>query len=351
MKIQSLHMKHVGPIENRNIDFYDEWSGQIYNRILFSGPNGCGKSIVLRAISLLWDVTGYWLDNRRVLQKSDLRHNWLQQWAGIAMILTDLPHVKTSIGIFVGERSWLEGLDTKHKGIEWIGERLEKKGKSGIARRNLVIPENEWVNTWAESRKKMILTFENAKTPNFIYLDAEERRWVSPKRNLGQALPEDSKLRWLVTYQATEDWKGQLEASLLNLKTVKLHKFHDVIRGLNEFLIGKEIDPNVKPGKNRLRVNLKGLRDQSHSIDDLSAGEHQVLIQIYLISRWLERGGIVMIDEPDLYLHPSLISGFLAKLESLVEENQGQLLITSHIPEVWERYEARGMRIRLGGAL
>jgi AAA15 family ATPase/GTPase len=56
-----------------------------------------------------------------------------------------------------------------------------------------------------------------------------------------------------------------------------------------------------------------------------------------------------MIDEPDLYLHPSLVSSFLAQLEALVEEQQGQLLITSHLPSVWSRYEAQGKRIQLGG--
>lgn len=58
------------------------------------------------------------------------------------------------------------------------------------------------------------------------------------------------------------------------------------------------------------------MRGARHSLDELSAGEHQVLILVYLISRWLQPGGIVLIDEPDLYLHPSLVSGLLANLEA-----------------------------------
>lgn len=48
-----------------------------------------------------------------------------------------------------------------------------------------------------------------------------------------------------------------------------------------------------------------------------------MLIMIYLISRWLQPGGIVLIDEPDLYLHPSLVSGLLANLERLVAGQAG----------------------------
>ena len=220
-----------------------------------------------------------------------------------------------------------------------------------MPRSSLAIPDERWVDGWADAHKKMIITFQNPKTPNLIYLDAEERRWVSPAHNLGIPMSENPSLRWLVTYNVTQDWKNQLEASLINLKTVMPKKYHQVIRDLNAFLVGKEIDSQVRPGENRLRVRIKGKRGQWHAIDDLSAGEHQVLIQIYLVSRWLEPGGIVMIDEPDLYLHPSLTSSFLARLESLVvDERQGQLLVTSHDPNVWQRYESRGRRIRLGGA-
>ena len=75
------------------------------------------------------------------------------------------------------------------------------------------------------------------------------------------------------------------------------------------------------------------------------------MIQLYLLYRWLEPGGIVLIDEPDLHLHPSLIPGFLASLESLVKEKNGQLILTSHLPSIWDRYDSVGHRISLGGEL
>ena len=117
-------------------------------------------------------------------------------------------------------------------------------------------------------------------------------------------MPEDPKQRWLVTYQATEDWKGQLEASLITLKAAQLQKYHATRRDLNRFLQGKEIDPDIRLGENRLRIKIENSGGRYHFVDDLSAGEHQVLILIYLLSRWLQPGGVVLIDEPDLYLHP-----------------------------------------------
>ncbi len=34
-------------------------------------------------------------------------------------------------------------------------------------------------------------------------------------------------------------------------------------------------------------------------------------------------------------------------IEKLVEDRKGQLIVTSHFPEMWERYENRAKRIKL----
>jgi hypothetical protein len=47
-------------------------------------------------------------------------------------------------------------------------------------------------------------------------------------------------------------------------------------------------------------------------------------------------------------LHPSLVNGLLSSLEKLVTDIGGQLMITSHQPDIWQRYEASGKRIELG---
>jgi len=233
--------------------------------------------------------------------------------------------------------------------LGWFGEGTARTGKPGNTKRDFVMPAEDWVSLWSNTRKRMILGFDAVDIPNLVFLDAEERRWVSPRRNVGEHLAELPALRWLPKYLASDDWKGQLEASLINLKTTRLHKFHEVVRQLNRFLSGKEIETDIRPGENRLRVKIQNQRGQFHTLDELSAGEHQVLILIYMLARWAEKGCMVLIDEPDLYLHPSLVSGLLSSLEALVAELNGQLVITSHMPEVWRRYESEGKRIQLGG--
>jgi predicted ATPase len=351
MKIQRLIFNKVGPLLSQDIALADDWSGSFESRILLTGPNGCGKSTVLRAVAMLWEAFGFWLDYRKALPKNNSTREWLQRWGGCAVVVDGVPGVSQPVGLIFGELDWTESLEKQYPEIMWIGESVERLGKRGAPRRQLLLPDVGAVHELSSYRKRMVLSFEKVSFPNVVYLDAEERRWVTPKRNVGSVVAEDPTLRWQPRYIATEDWKGQLEASLITLKTTQLHLFHEVIRRINQFLAGKEIDPDIRPEENRLRVRVHGQRGVSHTIDDLSAGEHQVLIMITLLTRWAEEGGIVMIDEPDLYLHPSLVSTMLSSIEQIVDDKKGQLIITSHQPEIWQRYELNGKRIELKGIL
>ena len=362
MKISAIYTKGVGPLADGVITFENDWTEELESKILLTGPNGCGKSTVLRAVAMLWEAAGFWLDQHKALPKNHKAREWLYRWNGIAIVFDQIqPFYDHPVGLIFGAFPWVQEITHAHSKVNWLfGEYYKVETKKGYFINFGPVPKldsaasiasefrfNEEWNKWSEGRKRLILTHEKVDAPNLIYLDAEERRWVAPRRNVAESLPDISTQRWLTKYAATDDWQGQLEASLINLKTTQLHKYHDVIRDLNKFLVGKEIDPDIKPGEGRLRVKLKGQRGSNHSLDELSAGEHQVLILIYMISRWMQPGGVVLIDEPDLYLHPSLISSLLASIEQLVQERGGQLIITSHAVDVWHRYENHGKRIEL----
>lgn len=348
MKLQSIHFHQVGPLGNRSIDFTDDWTGDLHTRILLSGPNGCGKSTVLRAVAMLWEAAAHWLDHRKPLDKTSAVRTWLQRGKGVAVVLMGAhPTSDRPLGIVYGEANWAGTLQASRPDVNWLGEAVSPLP---FMDSSLSLPESPWLESLSLARKKMILSHEPTKLPNVLFMDAEERRWVAPTRNVGDLLAESPALRWSPRYIASEDWKGQLEASLINLKLTQSERFTTVLAELNQFLIQKQIDADIEPGGNRLRVRLLGdsASVSHHTLDELSAGEHQVLIILYLIARWAEHGSVVLIDEPDLYLHPSLINSLLARVEQLVKALDGQLIITSHVPEVWSRYESIGHRIELG---
>lgn len=342
MRIRAIHTYEFGTLGTQSFDFRDDWSDETATRILFSGANGCGKSTLLRGVAMLWSAFGYWLHNRKPLPIDSKENKWLKKWGGIALVLEAIP--------FSDSSTLLLHFGSGELTNELVNELPKKYSNSvgfGQIGTHVIHSENiDWINEWTRARQRMLVSPEPSQSPNILFLDAEERRWISPKYGIGDIKPENLEQRWLSGYHATENWDGQVESALLSMKIASDERFSKLVDNMNNFLSGKAILKEVILGENRLRVQLAN--GTTHSIDELSSGEHQVLIQLYMVDRWMERGGIVVIDEPDLYLHPSLISGFLAQLESMVAERDGQLLITSHVPDVWSRYEAIGQRILLG---
>lgn len=374
MKIRSIHTYKAGPLGTQTLDFHDDWSGKTHERILLSGPNGCGKSTVLKIVAMLWSAFGYWLHHRKPLPKRHPDRQWLERWGAVSVVLDDSEYFSSKrVGIILFFGGFSDANDYSREFFEkkfFFGQMSSSRGSDILYFNNIVNMSTgdgsesdvslneeyaedgdqanspEAIDGWSKKYQRILVDASCSGLENMVFLDAEERRWVSPRRGVGEILPDNLKNRWLSRYSASDAWEGQLEASLLSLKVAEQERFLTLIQDMNAFLSGKAILPEVKLGENRIRVQLQD--GGTHGLDELSAGEHQVLILLYQISRWMEKGGVVLIDEPDLYLHPSLIAPMLTRLERMVQERGGQLIISSHVPEVWARYEAIGHRVLLG---
>ncbi|MFM5614537.1 AAA family ATPase [Aeromonas veronii] len=350
MKIAAIYTQSVGPVGDSKINFQNDWTGKVEQNILLTGPNGSGKSTLLRGIAMLWEAFGYWLDRRQPLPASHTAKKWLKRWGGFAVVVEELKcshFTPATFGFFFGDDNFYEKLTKEHPSVNWIGEKNSDKKKSELftcSKINL----NNYLDLLMVTRAQVVLgsliSGMELSVPNIVYLDAEERRWITPKRNISSLAQDDLNQRWLASYNVTEDWRGQLEASLFNMKATSPDKYPSMIETLNKFLMGKKIEDEILVGKRQQIILNNG---QRHSFDDLSSGEHQVLIMLFTVQYWLQQGGIVLIDEPDLHLHPSLISPLLAVLEMIVNKNDGQLILTSHAADVWQRYENLGLRYPL----
>lgn len=138
MKIKAFYFQDVGPLRDQCIDLQNDWDDSIEARVLLSGPNGCGKSTVLRSVAMLWDALGHWLDHRTILPRGHAAREWLQRWGGCGVVLDGLQVANQPVGLMFGDLAWGETLREQHPDVAWLGESVARTGKPGNPKREVL---------------------------------------------------------------------------------------------------------------------------------------------------------------------------------------------------------------------
>ncbi|MCC6878074.1 MAG: ATP-binding protein [Sandaracinaceae bacterium] len=76
-----------------------------------------------------------------------------------------------------------------------------------------------------------------------------------------------------------------------------------------------------------------------------SAGEQLAAIVITRLVRHLEPGALVLFDEPELHMHPSLLSALLRTLHELIDEQDAYAILATHSPIPLQEIPRRCVRI------
>jgi predicted ATPase len=186
----------------------------------------------------------------------------------------------------------------------------------------------------------------------FSYLD----RRLPPNQTIFSYFPADRAIPaqdppvQIGLADATNQIESHNSQPQLKYQRLKSTIFNAVIKGEQE---RKDLDRNFKriferilKGRQLLAVgvNQHGLLKievqdieggQSFGIDAMSSGEKGLILTFLLIANTVGRGGIVMLDEPELHLNPAVCKELLS---FIVEEysltRNIQLLISSHSPEI-----------------
>jgi hypothetical protein len=95
---------------------------------------------------------------------------------------------------------------------------------------------------------------------------------------------------------------------------------------------------------------------KSFDIDQMSSGEKGLILQFLLMRRAIRKGGIALIDEPELHLNPAVCKQLLPFVMSNVcQFNEIQALICTHSPEIladaFEDQKCQLLHLRSGSDL
>jgi len=340
MKVQSLYLENVRGLPSMRLNFVDRVSQKIRPRTVIAGSNGSGKTTILEVIGQLLGA----INTQRL--------DWIELENALAnIIITGLPpngEKRLTIDVeptniiqiaYIDEESDEPDITRQSGGIFESGPDGEVRAAGNIK-----------IYRPAQQIGKQIrqATDNNSDYPNCIYFPSEDR--LLHKKQKGEVIAEPPSYEWVYRFSDSDEWRGSLESFLVDMyftdvqtwyKTAQKANgnnnpspgqgdFSKFVERINKFLSGKKIQ-DVSEEK---RVQIKTDNGLELSFDQLSSGEKQIILLLGEIQRRIQRGSIVMIDEPEIHLHPRWQRMLIGALTDLCEEYDAQLIITTQSEEI-----------------
>ena len=308
MKIKNLHIKEYNGLKNLNINF--ELEGKVLDLIVLAGINGSGKTRVLESIR-------YWFEMFR--SKA----------------------VNVELFYEENEREVLESL-MNSEGLTEVEKEAQKDIEFTDCLRNIKFYNYDYRHNKTENRnynsKIISRSFEKLKIfPKIIYVPTEinfeeiKKAQTNLKKEYNFINIVDSyEIKDIPSYIATQISKVANEEENLTMGQVRKKVFKE-INGIFEIL---ELDvklSEISKDENSMPI-FKDSSGKKFGINELSSGEKQLFLRTLAIKMLNPENSIILIDEPELSLHPKWQQRIVDVYRKIGKNNQ--IIIATHSPHI-----------------
>jgi len=329
MKVRTISVQGLFGRYDHTIDVFGEGITYIHS------PNGFGKSTLLKMVYLLlkanidelgkiqFDRMDISFDNgTNIIAENNGNELFIQMQRNELETEIATDELTSVIGVtyIPSDRSYVKKIDGRIvPAAESYANELSDKLRFTKEHHELIVPEYE--NKMDDDKLVHWAKDLNAKL-NFIRdagfdIDIPSGLRFPPTRyDLSGSKKEYTDLIYGISDFVERD--HQLSESVIVLKDI-----------LNSFLSDKEIQIDDKS-------NIVLMLDSGMTLplNDLSAGEKQILILFYRILFQTAPGSLVMIDEPEISLHVAWQQRMGTALRDVARLRDLQILISTHSPQI-----------------
>lgn len=318
--------------------------GKVHGAVCLRGLNGTGKSTYLEMLAQLW----LWFRNSATSVKyavpsgntALLREVSRANGSFVAALFTELPGPRPRLWLAYGAGGALKKTLADHPDSPYrFNDELISWDKSIL-------------QFWREAFGRAESGADPATdVPLMIAIEAENKSVPVLRDNELTKAGSAPAYVPVARYVSSGRGPSHLEGMMRILSLARRKRWESLTRYVSELRPGLELLERFDEATQRPLFRLgtgKGPSDyEVLTVDKLSAGERSLLINLCMILRWTRPGSIVLLDEPELHQHLSLMGGSLAVIEAIIAENGGQLFAASHAPEVWNHFRRPGSLIDL----
>ena len=308
MKIKNLHIKEYNGLENLDINFESE--GKVLDLIVLAGINGSGKTRVLESIR-------YWFEMFR------------SKAFNVELFYEE------------NEREVLESL-TNSEGLTEVEKEAQKDIEFTDCLKNIKFYNYDYRHNKTENQnynsKIISRSFEKLKIfPKIIYVPTEinfeeiKKAQTNLKKEYSFINIVDSyEIKDIPSYIATRISKVANEEEDLTMGQVRKKVFAE-INGIFEIL---ELDvklSEISKDENSMPI-FTDSSGKKFGINELSSGEKQLFLRTLAIKMLEPENSIIMIDEPELSLHPKWQQKIVDVYRKIGRNNQ--IILATHSPHI-----------------
>ncbi|WP_157485170.1 ATP-dependent endonuclease [Frigoribacterium sp. Leaf8] len=321
MRLTSFKIENYGGIALAEASKLDT-----HPTLFFSGKNGTGKSLILEALLGLWTEralsasrVGPWGDNAHVEMRITLTaeefsavNDWHLRVHGSEATVASSYLISVSIN-----RPSNSSQYNSYDPVAIILQNPRFQEENPFASLDLLAAQRQFTTGTASSvdlgmfnRRQMI---ENRSTGHEQQVEYQAGAW----------LPD------IGSYLLTLDYQGYL-AERQGIGSVD--DFKIVADAFESATNKKLLRPRYESDSATTTVLVQLPAGPTHGLDKLSSGEKEMLSLLYFVRRMASAGGVLLLDEPEKHLHPSLQSALFQVASDL--SDRSQILVVTHSPSL-----------------
>ena len=300
MKIEKVHIKNVKGIKNLELSF--KKNNKILDLIVLAGVNGSGKTTILESIKDFFNNKNVNYDEPK---KSNVNLN-------IFFEEFEKKKIKEAEKSSNNNKRPLWDFFSALQNYEIYIKRSDKHYHTHIAKKFDIPPKIIYVP--AENKFEEIQTYSTTLSKEYEFINTINSNvirdipsYIATRRNYLATIEEDLTMKE-VTNKVVNEINGIFSILELDVKLKGFSKDEKTLP-IFENSAGEEFD-----------------------INDLSSGEKQLFLRTLSIKMLEPKNSIILIDEPELSLHPKWQQRIIEVYKKIGENNQ--IIVATHSPHI-----------------
>jgi predicted ATPase len=346
MRIRELILNNVRSFRGEHrISFVDPLTDQARPLTVIAGTNGTGKTTIFEAIE----------ETIRFLSELDIRRLPLLsevQKSGLVILTLEFskpdlgdpgPVLPNSLQVAIGRSDLLpqnfEPTTFQHlySVLTPASGQIQQSGSSSFGFSQLFSVRDQLAHI-----VNRMQAGEEELYGGLIYLPQERR--LSPSQINVRIQAPSLNRDWISHLNSPQDWNDSLEGfwvwqNYLDLEERAEGNGHSHLKSFVETVetaLGEGRKITVKEGRALIPVawSSNGGDVPKVRLDQLPSGEQQVLLLLGELARRRRPGAVILIDEPETSLHPTLQRLLMHQLRQFARDWDAQLVVATHSMEI-----------------